>query len=160
MKRINQHIYMLIFAAIVLSACSSAQKATSDNVKRSDVSGTWLLTDIELEGFPAGYSVGELFNMYDYLDFQNSTWDLKGGGTGSISLTNGAIQPIYWSINKASGIPAFQFKKLMDGQKAKEVTTGYALDFGDVSNSVLVFKSPVNLSAGKLAYIKLSFSRQ
>lgn len=161
MKNINQHIYIFIFAAIVFSACSTANKAVSDRlVSRSEVSGTWVLSNIDLEGFPAGYSVGDLFNMSDYLDFHNSIWDLKGSGTGSISLTNGIMQPIYWSINKTTGLPSFQFKKLLDGQKAKEVTTGYNVEFGEVSDGILVLKTPVELTNGQLAYIKLSLSKQ
>lgn len=158
MKKINQYTFILI--TILLSSCSTFNKAASEKVLRSDVSGTWVLTDIDLEDFPVGFSVGNLFHMTDYLDFQNSIWDLKGGGTGSISLTNGTIQPIYWSINKAGGIPTFQFKKLREGQKAKEVDTGYSLEFGDVLNGMLIFKTPVDLTTGQRAYIKLSLSKQ
>lgn len=161
MKKIIQSTLILGFVAVFLSACSTANTATTTpQVSRSDVSGKWTVTSVNLENFPSGYSVGKLFDISNYQDFQGSTWDLKGGGTGTISLTNGAVQPIYWSVNKSTGTSTFQFKKLMDGEKAKDVTTGYSLEFGDVSNGTAVFRSPVTLSAGQTGYINLTFAKQ
>jgi hypothetical protein len=98
--------------------------------------------------------------MSKYQDFQDSAWDLKGGGSGTITLNNGMVQPIYWSVNKSAATHTFQFKKLMDGQKAKDVTTGYSLEFGDVSKGTAVFKTPVALSAGQTGYINMTFAKQ
>lgn len=159
MKKIIQHTLIFAFAVLFLSACSTRNTANMPQVSRSDVSGTWTVTNVSLD-FPSGYSVGKIFDMADYGDFQGSTWDLNGNGTGSISLTNGMVQPIYWSVNKSGIMHTFQFKKLEDGQKAKDVSTGYSLEFGDVSNGSAVFKTPVALSGGQKGYINLSFSKQ
>ena len=113
MKKIINHTLIFVFAALLLSACSTTN--TVNQVSRSDVSGTWIVNNVSLEGFPAGTSVRNVFDMAAYQDFQGSTWVLKGNGTGSISLRNGAVQPIYWSVNKSGAVHTFQFKKLEDG---------------------------------------------
>jgi hypothetical protein len=161
MKKLVQNTLILGFVAVFLSACSTTNTATSTSQpSRSDVSGNWTVNNVTLEGFPAGYSVGKVFDLANYQEFQGSTWDLKGGGTGTITLTNGAVQPIYWSVNKATSIHTFQFKKLMDGQKPKDVTTGYTLEFGDVSNGTAVFRTPVSLGNGQTGYVNLTFAKQ
>jgi len=158
MKTIFKSTLILGFVA-VFAACSP-QTMTTPTVSRGDVSGKWMVTSVDMQGFPAGTSAGKVFDMANAQDFQGSTWDLNGGGTGSISLTNGAVQPIYWSVNKTTAMRTFQFKKLMDGQKAKDVETGYSLEFGDVSGATAVFKTPVMLSGGQTAYINLTFAKQ
>ncbi|WP_411275340.1 hypothetical protein [Daejeonella sp.] len=159
MKKLINNTLIICFVA-VFAACSPKTTTTTPTVSRGDVSGTWKVTSVNMEGFPAGTSAGKVFDMANAQDFQGSTWDLRGGGTGSISLTNGAVQPIYWSVNKTMAVPTFQFKKLMDGQRAKDVETGYSLQFGDVSGGTAVFKTPVMLSSGQTAYINLTFAKQ
>lgn len=160
MKTIFKSTLILGFVAI-FAACSTTKTAsTTPTVSRSDVSGKWTVTSVDMQDFPAGTSAGKVFDLANAQEFQGSTWDLKGGGTGTISLTNGAVQPIYWSVNKTTAMPTFQFKKLMDGQKAKDVETGYSLEFGDVSGGTAVFKTPVMLSGGQTAYINFTFAKQ
>lgn len=161
MKAILKSSLLLALVALIFSACSSTNKATSTSaVSRSDISGKWTVTNVTLDNFPTGYSVGRVFDLADYQDFQGSTWDLNGGGSGSITLANGTVQPIYWSLNKTTSVPTFQFKKLMDGQKAKDVETGYSLEFGNVSDGSAVLKSPVSLSSGQVGYVNLTVAKQ
>lgn len=161
MKKLINSTLILAFAVIMLTACSASKTSVnSPQVSRSDVSGTWIVNNVSLDGFPAGYSVRNVFDMAAYEDFRGSTWDLNGNGTGSISLSNGSVQPIYWSVNKSGATNFFQFKKLADGQKAKDVSTGYSLEFGDVSGGTAVFKTPVGLPGGQTAYINFSFAKQ
>ena len=161
MKKIINQTLIFVFAAFLLSACAARTTTTTmPQVSRTDVSGKWMVNNVTMENFPAGSSVGNVFDMAKYQDFQGSTWDLKGGGTGTITLTNGMVQPIYWSVNKSAATHTFQFKKLMDGQRAKDVTTGYSLEFGDVSKGTAIFKTPVSLSAGQTGYINMTFAKQ
>jgi hypothetical protein len=161
MKKTLNYTSIFIVIISLLSACSPRNVALTDNqVSRSDVSGIWRADQVSLENFPAGYSVGQVFGMADYQDFEGSVWDLKGGGSGTITLTNGTVQPVYWSVNKATGIHTFQFKKLEEGQRPKDVTTGYSLDFGDFSRETAVLKTPVVLTSGQTGYINFHFSKQ
>ncbi len=162
MKKIIHNTLIFAFAAIFLTACSTANTATTgtSTVSRSDVSGTWTVSNVTLDGFPAGSSVSKVFDMAAYQDFQGSTWDLNGNGTGSISLVNGTVQPIYWSVNKSGPVNTFQFKKLNEGQRPKDVTTGYTLNFGEFSSGTAVFKTPVSLSNGQTAFINFNFNKK
>jgi hypothetical protein len=158
MKTILKSTLILGFVA-VFAACSTTKTATAPTVSRGDVSGTWTVTSVDMQGFPAGTSAGRVFDMANAQDLQGSTWDLKGGGTGTVTLSNGTVQPIYWSVNRTTAVPTFQFKKLMDGQKPKDVESGYSIEFGDVSGSTAVFKAPVAMS-GQTAYINLNLAKQ
>lgn len=161
MKKLINSTLIFAFVAIMLTACSTSNTAVNTKqIARNDVSGTWMVNNVTLDGFPSGYSVRNVFDMAAYEDFQGSTWVLKGNGTGSISLKNGTVQPIYWSVNKSGPVNTFQFKKLADGQRPKDVTTGYTLNFGDFASGTAVFKTPVSLSAGQTAYINFSFAKQ
>lgn len=160
MKKLIQFTLTFVFAGLLLSACSTTNTAMAPQVSRTDISGNWRVTNVSLQNFPSGYSVGHIFDMADYQAFEGSVWDLKGGGTGTITLTNGMVQPIYWSINKSTPMHTFQFKKLDDGQRPKDVSTGYSVEFGDVTKDNAVIKTPVNLSGGQTGYVNLSFVRQ
>lgn len=161
MKSIIKNTFIVGFVAVFLAACSTTNTATtSPSVSRSDISGKWTVTGVTLDNFPTGYSVGNIFDMANYQDFQGSTWDLNGGGSGSISLSNGTVQPIYWSLNKTTAMPTFQFKKLMDGQKAKDVEAGYSLEFASTGDGTAVIKTPVNLSSGQMGYVNLALTKQ
>src|SRR5690606_670993 len=151
MKKLFQLSLFLVFVGFIAS-CNSANQAIRQ-VSRSDVSGTWQVSSVSLENFPAGTELGNVFDMYRYQDFEGSTWILQGNGFGSIRLNNGAVQPIYWSVNKAGGFHTFDFKKLADGQRPRDVTTGYTLEFGNWMDGSAQLRSPVRLSSGQTGYI-------
>ena len=160
MKKIINSGLLIAFVAILASCAARTQTAATSQVSRSDVSGTWVVNNVSLENFPTGTQLGNVFDMYPYQDFQGSTWVLQGNGNGSVTLTNGAVQPIYWSVNKDMGFNTFEFKKIADGQRPRDVTTGYTLEFGDWTTENSVIKSPVMLSSGQKAYINFNLTKQ
>lgn len=159
MKKLINTSLILAFVVIISSCGTANQTVTSPQVSRSDISGTWVVSSVSAENFPAGTQLGNVFDMSTYQGFQGSTWVLQGNGNGSISLTNGAVQPIYWSVN-ANNSNSFQFKKIADGQRPKDVTTGYTLEFGDVTDDTAVIRSPISLSGGQTGYIVFNMSKQ
>jgi len=146
------------FAILIFAACSSQRNAAvSNKVSKGAISGTWTVNDVRLEGFPSGYAVKNAFDLAPYQDFVGSTWTLYGGYGGSIALTNGINQEIYWSIINDGMNPTFQFKKINAGDKAKDVREGYQLEVAEATKTSLILRSPFTLANGGTAYIVYSF---
>jgi hypothetical protein len=162
MKRILQTSIAILALTFVFSACSTQQHTTSDasgnNVSRGKFVGTWTLNNVSYDGLVAG-SVQNVFDQAPPSDFIGSTWKLTNSGNGIYTLANGTSQTIFWSVfNGGSTGTQFQFKKLYQGDKAKNVQEGYRLDIGGANNTSMTLRSPVAVGNGT-AYIIYSFAK-
>jgi hypothetical protein len=162
MKRIFLIAAFICSAMIVLQSCSpkTTSTGTATTAKRGDVTGNWILTDVTFDGIP-DIAVKSFLGESSYKCFVNSTWNLTNSGKGTYSLPGGdacaaKTQEIFWSVNKTEG--TFQFKKLYEGDKAKNVTEGYVLTLGASDGNTMVIKSPISYS-GKTAYVLLNFTK-
>ena len=158
MKKIILAFALALASLTVLESCSPKTTSSTSVAKRGDVTGTWMLNNISFEGIP-DLAVRGLFGENSYKCFIGSTWSLTNSGNGSYSLPTSAscsakTQSIFWSASTAD--ETFQFKKLYDGDKAKNVTDGYRLVLANADENMLTVKSPVEYS-GKTAYIILNF---
>jgi len=161
MKRILVIAAILCSSLMILQSCSTTKSATSGaSLKRGNASGNWVLNDITFEGVPAG-NVKSLFSEASYKCFIGSTWSLTNSGNGSYLLPGTAdcptrTQSIFWSVSTAD--ETFQFKKLYEGDKAKNVTEGYRLILSSATGDNLVLRSPVEYGSAP-AYIVLNFTK-
>ena len=55
--------------------------------------------------------------------------------------------------------PTFQFKKIYEGEKAKNIAEGYQLNVAQADNASMTLKSPI-ANGGRTAYIVYTFSKQ
>jgi len=161
MKRILVIAAILCSSLMVLQSCSSTKGTTaSASLRRGAVTGNWVLNDVTFEGVPAA-NVRSLFNEASYKCFIGSTWRLTNSGNGSYTLPGTAdcparTQDIFWSVSTAD--ETFQFKKLNEGDKAKNIADGYRLILSSTSGDQLILKSPVEYGNGP-ANIVLNFSK-
>ncbi len=161
MKRILIIAAILCSSLMVLQSCSSTKSTTAGaDLKRGKVTGTWLLNSVTFEGIPS-LAVRSLFDEASYKCFEGSTWKLTNSGNGSYTLPGGAecaakTQTIFWSVSTAD--ETFQFKKIYEGDKAKNVTAGYRLILAATTGDNLILKSPIEYGS-KTAYIVLNFSK-
>lgn len=161
MKRILVIAAILCSSLMVLQSCSSTKNAAAGvSMKRGNVTGNWVLNDITFEGVPAA-NVKSLFNEASYKCFVGSTWRLTNSGNGSYMLPGttdcpSRTQDIFWSVSTAD--ETFQFKKLNEGDKAKNVTEGYRLILSSADSNYLTLKSPVEYGNSS-AYIVLNFTK-
>lgn len=161
MKRIFLIMAFLFSALMVLQSCSPKTTTSGTNAtRRGDVSGTWTLTDVTFEGIP-DVAVKGFLGESSYKCFVNSTWTLTNSGNGTYSLPGSdacaaKTQNIFWSVNSADG--TFQFKKLYEGDKAKNVTEGYVMNLISSDGNAMVIKSPISYS-GRTANIVLNFTK-
>jgi hypothetical protein len=161
MKRILVIAAILCSSLMVLQSCSSTKSASAGtSLRRGAVTGNWVLNDITFEGVPAA-NVKALFGEASYKCFIGSTWSLTNSGNGSYSLPGSAdcgakTQSIFWSVSTAE--ETFQFKKLYEGEKAKNITEGYRLVLSSTSGDNLVLRSPVDYGSAP-ANIVLNFTK-
>jgi len=161
MKRILLIAAIICSSLIVLQSCSATKGASgSSSLKRGNVTGNWVLNDITFEGVPS-IAVRSLFDEASYKCFIGSTWNLTNSGNGSYTLPGGnscaaGTQSIFWSVSTAD--ETFQFKKIYEGDKAKNVTTGYRLVLSATTGDNLVLKSPIEYG-NKTAYVVLNFTK-
>ncbi|MBB6498937.1 lipocalin family protein [Pedobacter cryoconitis] len=158
MKRILLIAAILCSSLMLLQSCSP--KGATAGLKRGNVSGNWVLNDITFDGVPAA-NIKSLFNEASYKCFIGSTWKLTNSGNGTYMLPGTAdcpsrTQNIFWSVSTAD--QTFQFKKLNEGDKAKNITEGYRLVLSQATGDNLVLKSPVDYGNGS-AYIIMNFSK-
>lgn len=157
---------LLIIAVFALSAftffeaCSPKTTTTETTARRGNVSGNWVLNNITFEGIPE-VAVKSFLGEASYKCFIGSTWSLTNSGNGSYSLPSSTsceakTQKIFWSVNSAD--QTFQFKKIYEGEKAKNVTEGYRLNLGSATSDNLIIKSPISYGNGS-AYIVLNFTK-
>jgi len=76
------------------------------------------------------------------------------------TLNNGTSQSIFWSVNNSdpSG-QIFQFKKIYEGDKPKNVAEGYQLYVVSNNGSSMTLKSPVAVGNGT-AFVIYTFSKR
>ena len=151
MKKILYSITLLFTAMAVMTACSTTKSATTTSLGRGKVTGTWTVNSITYDGIAEG-AVQSLFDQGTPGVFQGSTWTLTNSGKGMYVLNNGTIQSIFWGLNNTSDTPEFTFKKLNEGDKAKNVEAGYKLLVSNADGENLTLKAPVQYS-GSTGYI-------
>lgn len=158
MKKISLAIALFFVSLIVLESCSPKTATGTAAVKRGDITGSWVLNNISFEGVP-DVAIKGLFGETSYRCFIGSTWTLTNSGKGSYSLPtsancNAKTQEIFWSASSSD--ETFQFKKLYEGDKAKNVTEGYRLVLSGGDDTVLKLKSPIEYG-GRTAYVVLNY---
>jgi hypothetical protein len=96
----------------------------------------------------------------DRSTFIGSTWVLTNSGNGQYTLTDGTSQSIYWSYNNpGNGVtPSFQFKKVYQGDKPKNVDTGYNLIIGGNDGTIMVLKTPIAMG-NSTGYVVYNFTK-
>ncbi|WP_353137570.1 hypothetical protein [Pseudopedobacter sp.] len=162
MKKLS--FIVLAFAAITLlfTACASRRGTNTmvTSTSKGDLTGTWIVSDIKLEGFPEGYQIKNAFNMAPYESFIGSTWRLYGSYKGSITLSNGTMENIYWDLINDGAKPVFQFKTVPDGTKARDIREGYHLDINWIDANHLSLRSPFSIENGNAANIVYNLEKQ
>ena len=158
MKRFIQAALTLLVVAALASSCGVVAKTAG--VDRSRFVGTWTVTDVTYDGVLRN-AVSKIFDQAPPQDFVGSSWQLTNSGNAAYTLTNGTSQSIYWSYyNPGAGVqPLFQFKKVYQGDKAKNVELGYRLVIAGVDNTTMTLKVPVDMGA-QTGYVVLTFIKK
>lgn len=160
MKKILEIILMAVVIGLSVTACSTQNAATGvQNVGRGKFTGTWTISNVRYEGLIES-AVSNVFDEARPSAFVGSTWKLTNSGNGAYTLSSGASQTIFWSVNNtgAQG-QMFQFKKIFEGDKAKNVQQGYQLLVSNNDGNSMVLKTPVAIG-NSTSYVVYTFNKQ
>ncbi|QQL48959.1 hypothetical protein [Mucilaginibacter ginkgonis] len=151
MKKTFQIALLLLAVTLAFTACGPTKTVVNGGSTRNHFVGTFTVTNVTYEGLVQG-SVSSVFDQAPPQDFVGSTWQLTNSGNGIYTLNSGASQTIYWSLNDDN--QTFQFKKIYQGDKAKNVTAGYQLVISANNASSFILKTPVSIgnSTGFVVY--------
>jgi hypothetical protein len=157
MKKILKFTLTVLAFTLILQACSTTKSLVG--AQNGPINGTWTLTNVSYDGLLPN-AVQDVFNQAPPAAFVNSTWKLTNSGNGMYTLANGTSQSIFWSYNtQDKSNPIFQFKKIYEGDKAKNITEGYQLYVVQADRNTMTLKSPIAVGS-KTAYIIYSFAKQ
>lgn len=157
MKKIFQILFPVLAVITIFSACSVPAAMTGSS--RARFVGTWTLNTVNYDGLVKG-TVQNVFDQASPEAFVGSTWQLTNSGNGIYTLNSGASQTIFWSLFKdeVSGTTMFQFKKIYQGDRPKNVADGYRLAINDNDGNAMTLKTPVEFG-GKTGYVVFSFTK-
>lgn len=160
MKRLILIAAVVLTSLMVLQSCSPKTTNGAVALKKGNVTGKWVLNDITFDGITEN-SVKSFLGENATSCFIGSTWNLTNSGNGSYSLLTTSsceakTQDIFWSVSPAD--ETFQFKKLNENDKAKNVTDGYRLMLSAADGNSLTIKSPVEYG-NRTAYVVLNFTK-
>lgn len=154
----NITLFISIIFTIVLFSCSTSKNATNLKPNRNHLSGTWIISDINLN-VPSEYKITTVFDEAPYSDFKGSTWSLIKNGKGSFTLNNGTKENIYWGVDGKGDNAQFEFKKL-NGMKPRNVENGYKLDLGPISSNSFTATSMINTGSDSTGTITYTFTKK
>ena len=156
MKKILQILIPVLAIALLISSCSVPAALTGSS--RARFVGTWTLNTVTYDRLVAG-SVQTVFDQAAPSAFVGSTWQLTNSGNGMYTLNNGTSQTIFWSLfNDPATGTMFQFKKVYQGDKPKNVADGYRLVINDNDGQSMTLKSPVTIG-NTTGYVVYSFTK-
>ncbi len=170
MNRFVKVFNLMILTLLFLGSCSVQRGNTGPTLSswKSAVKGQWTLNSIQKESLPNGASVKSIFDEAPIECFIGSKWNLTASGKGFITFSEsgnlcspGAVREIFWSLTKdeMSDATGFQFKKILPGDKAKNVTVGYHLDLRSAGEGRMTMRMPLEVGSSNSGYLIFNFSR-
>lgn len=147
---------MALFTITSCSAVKSGKMAQNERAEFLQLKGDWEVTSID---YDKSFKVKPFDENADVSCFIGSHWRfIPNNYTGSYSLKGGGncpsvTQPI--KIDMQNG--QFMFKKLVDGVKAKNVTSGYSLDLMNQSADQFSLQQNVPFDG---TYVKVTYNFQ
>lgn len=150
-------LLILILTAIFVVSCKSTKQAEQAQTTRAEVlklKGDWEIASVNYE---KGFKIKPFDEGADAQCFVGSHWRLiPNNYSGAYTLKGGGncptvTQPIKFEITKDN---EFKFKKLVENTKAKNITSGYILQFEkqDTDSFTLVQNVPFEGQIIKVYY--------
>lgn len=144
--------------ALISVSCSTAKMAQTQRAEFLKMKGDWQITSVN---YDRGLSIRPFDENADAQCFVGSTWHLVPNNYSGSYAINGSgdcpsvTQPIRFEVLDGN---SFQFKKVGEGEKAKNVTAGYALNLVEQSENHFVLEQNVPYQ-GQNAKVVYQFQR-
>ena len=157
---------MALFSMMTIVSCSPS-KNTAVIAEHSNVKGNWILNSITYTGVPSGEKIKlTLLDEGNEACLTGSKWSLPMNGFGSYTIfnndKNGCVsgeRKINWSFRTENRAQIFQYKRLEDGVKAKQIADGYKFTIASIDNTSMVLQSQVAFENSVIT-INYNFTKQ
>lgn len=157
-----KNIFLLgvLGTSLFLTSCKTANQANTSTVSAKDaqamrsqvmkMKGLWQISSVD---YDKSYKIKPFDEGADAQCFVGSQWNLvPNNNTGSYTINGGGAcpmvtQPIKFEVTKNN---EFKFKKVMEGEKAKNATAGYVLEMQNLSQDNFTVVQNVNFEGANL----------
>lgn len=150
-----------IFSIFLFSSCAET-KVVVDSEKT--VRGDWTITNVTMDGINSSYVDAKVFDEADPKCYMGSQWHLvQNNNTGTYTLSGGTNCPsgttkIKWFVTDEGSARYFNFKKVYEGEKPKNVMDGYRMRITSADAVAMVLTQDINFE-GKMISIHYTFSK-
>lgn len=133
----------MLTMGLALTACNNS-KLLADNEKL--MRGDWTVTDVAVDGINSSYVDITVFDQAKSQCYEGSTWHLvQNNATGNYTLNGGNGCPsettkIKWFVTETNGQFYFNFKKIYEGERPKNVVDGYKMRVASNTGSSIVLQ--------------------
>lgn len=162
MKPARNFMLACIASFIFMTSCTNT-KLVADQEKM--MRGDWTLTDVSVDGINENQVDITVFDQAKTKCFEGSTWHLvQNNATGKYTLNGGADCPsettkIKWFLTETNGQFYFNFKKIYEGEKPKNVVDGYKMRVASNTGSSIVLEQELSFE-GKPLSVFYTFNKQ
>jgi hypothetical protein len=128
---------------LAFTSCNNS-KVLADNEKL--MRGDWTVTDVSVDGINESYVDITVFDQAKSQCYEGSTWHLvQNNASGNYTLNGGSGCPsettkIKWFVTESNGQYYFNFKKIYEGEKPKNVVDGYKMRVASNTGSSIILQ--------------------
>ena len=150
-----------LLMGMLFTSCNNT-KVLADNEKL--MRGDWTITDVSVDGINEKYVDITVFDQAKSQCFKGSSWHLvQNNATGNYTLNGGNGCPsettkIKWFVTESNGQMYYNFKKVFEGEKPKNVVDGYKMRVASNTGSSLVLQQEMTFE-GKPISVFYTFSK-
>jgi len=155
-------VYLSLITFCLAVSCTNT-KVIADNEKL--MRGDWAVTNVSVEGINQSYVDVTVFDEGNSKCYEGSSWHLvQNNATGNYTFNAGGNCPsgtikIKWFITDENGQYYFNFKKIYEGEKPKNVVDGYKLRVASNTGSTIVLVQDL-MFEGKPISVSYTFQKE
>lgn len=154
-------IYLSFLSFVLLASCTNT-KVIADSEKL--MRGNWTITDVYIDGISQSYVDVTVFDEANAKCYEGSSWYLvQNNASGNYSLNGAGNCPnantkIKWFVTEENGQMYFNFKKVYEGERPKNVVDGYKLRVASNTGSSIVLAQDL-MFEGKPITVNYTFQK-
>ncbi|MDD3458018.1 MAG: hypothetical protein PHO74_00840 [Weeksellaceae bacterium] len=157
----KKFLFLGVVSMLILTSCAGS-KVVVDNEK--NMRGDWTITNVSFVGIDEAHVNAKVFDEADPKCYIGSDWHLvQNNNSGNYTMNGpgncpGGTTNIKWFVSEEGGNVYFNFKRIYDGEKPKNVLDGYRLKITANDGSYMVMRQDISFE-GKIIGINYSFSK-
>jgi len=161
MNRGKSILYLCLITFCLVASCTNT-KVVADNEKL--MRGDWTVTHVSVEGINQSYVDVTVFDEANSKCYEGSSWHLvQNNSTGNYTFNTGGNCPsgttkIKWFVTDENGQYYFNFKKIYEGEKPKNVVDGYKLRVASNTGSTIILVQDL-MFEGKPISVSYTFQK-